>query len=293
MRTINDNVEILEKLPSQAAHTKSKVDLLMASLEQETIVYEIKEVTSPRTICVHADCAGLDGRKKGYPRVCHSACSLHDIQVEKVKCEQVKQCAAFGYGTRKKCIKCGHSWSNHMHILYEPTRRRVKVREEAVVQRVNEDATAMDIVETAVESRDEKVNKYYDEYDFIEEIVAQCSVFLENTSTEPFEDPVGQYLCQLRNTWEGRFDVRLLVQPMHHEEKVAFLKLRAGTGGHDEFLDHTEIDDLVRQLYELPLVGSQLKKAAERLQEIERAANATEPDALESIVPAKRGHVNT
>jgi hypothetical protein len=293
MRTINANIYILEDYLYQGHYTDSNLDHLKASLELETIAYEIKELARPKTVCSHTDCVSYHEKQRHHKHPCHDPCSLHDLQIDKVQDERIVRCAAFGNGKQACCNKCGHHWQRHLHMMWEVVQKSVMVQEPAVLQCIHENASATDIIEAAGRARQERFDKYHRELAFINKAAAQFSVYLHGFPIEPYDDdPTMQYLDHMFNEDVGKFGRRGFPHDDYaaqgYRDELGWMEMCAESGDYHMFLDQEGVEDLIKQLYDLELVGPELRRAVETVQKIMSATNERAAAALPHVTPAKR-----
>jgi hypothetical protein len=223
---------------------------------------------------------------------------VKDIQVDKVTDQKVMQCSTFAGGIREDCTACGHRWQDHLHVLWKVIRRSVKVQDEAVIQSINENAPAADIVKTALRSRKERVEKYCGERAFIRKAASRFCLYLDTTSVKPVDFATREYLDQLIEEERGKVQAggnvrrlcHLRVERQQHVDEVkSLLSKHQGVEARAKSLKQDDVDAMIKQLYELELVGPELKLAVENLQKIERAAShGFVKLPLAKSVPAKR-----
>ena len=90
-----------------------------------------------------------------------------------------------------------HSWQLHLHIMWRPKERRVDIDDEAVAERIKENASDKEVMETALRTRQERIASYEAERHLLQKAAGQFAVFLKNSSIKPYNDSKLEYLDHL------------------------------------------------------------------------------------------------
>jgi hypothetical protein len=160
--------------------------------------------------------------------------------------------------------------------------KKVKVQDHAVLQRLKENANKADIVRTAILSREKEIAQYQTERAFIQNVAGKFSVYLKCTSIKPYNDSKLEYLDHLIDEEKGKVQAggrrnrldSLISDRSQHVEEVETLMAHLKQNENEEeeiILGQGRIDELVKELFSLKLMGPDLKRAARKLQEIEKS----------------------
>ena len=279
-QNINANIGLLKDEQKNLQDKHDRGDKLKGDLKITKVVYDIKKLDRPRTVCSDADCVEFKDDQKHYKSMCHDPCYLTGVQVEKVQCDELMQCAAFYSSANGECSVCGHRWQVHLHYMWEPVEKKVKVDDEAVAKRIKENANEVVVAQTAIDSRKKRIVQYEKEREKIQQAAGQFSVYLKRSSIKPYNDSKLEYLDHLIEEEKGKVQAGgsakrlddLRSDKRQHEQEIQALTQYAQAGG--ELLDQKGINKLIQELYALKLTGPDLKKVANQMMTIERDNNA-------------------
>lgn len=86
---INNNIALQEDQRRELTDAVSKGGSLESALHMDKIEYEMQPLTQPRTVCSAPECTEYHDDKKHYKSLCHNPCSLDNVQVDKIRCEEL------------------------------------------------------------------------------------------------------------------------------------------------------------------------------------------------------------
>jgi hypothetical protein len=272
--------------------------VLGSALHLSKVVYEMRLLERPRTVCSDKDCIEFKDDKKYHKSLCHNPCSLPNIEVDKIQCPELINCAAF-MGSQN-CRHCGHSWQLHLHILWEPIETTVQVDDEMVSKRLTENGTHVEVMETALASRQKRIQKYEEERCTLQKAAGQFAVFLKNSSIKPYNDSKLEYLDHLIEEEKGKVQAggsrkRLddfTADRRQHVEETRTLREYFKAGANDKLLDQEGIDNLVQEIFTLDLTGDDLRKVANQLEDVQnRTAERAKASAVHASTQPLRNNV--
>ena len=121
---IRTNIDLTEDEVKQLQDAKLTGEQLRTKLHPEKMLMRPVKLDKPRTVCGEASCVEHkdDGTGTGtmlvdYPNPCHPVCYLTNVTPEVHADPALLNCWAFA--GNEDCKQCGHSWTLHLHFLYE------------------------------------------------------------------------------------------------------------------------------------------------------------------------------
>lgn len=296
-QTINNNIALQRDQQADVANALAKGEVLESALHLSKVVYEMRQLDRPHTVCSAKECVEFKDDKKHYKTPCHAPCYLDNIEVDKIQCPDLVNCAAFNGS--QNCNVCGHSWQLHLHVVWEPVESTIQVEDEAVSTRLRENATGLEVMETALKSRQERIKKYEEERRILQKAAGQFAVFLKNNSIKPYNDSKLEYLDHLIEEEKGKVQAGgsrkklddFTADRKQHQEEIGTLLEYSKVGASDKLLDQIGINDLVKQLFALELSGKDLQNVASQLEDMQKktAEKAKASAVHASSRLAKRG----
>jgi hypothetical protein len=106
-----------------------------------------------------------------YKTHCHPVCYLQDVPVDRHPEPKLMHCAAFR--GRINCIKCGHHWQSHLHVLFELIEEAITVIDKGIQQQLNSHADDITLKQTAIATREKLVEEYKQEQEIIRHTAAK------------------------------------------------------------------------------------------------------------------------
>ncbi|CAK1358225.1 unnamed protein product [Cercospora beticola] len=278
-QNINNNIALQKDEQRELTDALAKGQALSTALHLSKVVYEIKALDMPRTVCSSAKCVEFKDGERHYKTRCHDPCYLENVEVDQFPCEALMHCHAFRRHGPDRCKVCGHSWQLHLHIMWEPVEKTVQVKDEAVALRKKEARSAYEIMHLALRRRQELIRKWEMERAYIQKAAGQFAVFLKRSSIKPWNDSKLAYLDHLieeekNKVQAGGSDKRLrdlCADRRQHLEEISTLTQYVQAGKQHVLLDQQGIKSLIQQLYSLELTGPNLKKVAQQLEDIQNA----------------------
>ncbi|KAK3636663.1 hypothetical protein LTR56_000844 [Elasticomyces elasticus] len=175
------------------------------------------------------------------------------------------KCAAFS--GQQNCIKCGHHWQQHLHILYELREQTVTVIDNGIQQQLANHADDITLKQMALTQKQALVAEYRQEREIIRDAGAKFCVFLKNNLLAPYNDALIAYLDFLIKEEQAKVQVggnnqRLLsltLERNKHEEAIKIITrdMDSSVVGFD--LSEGGVDRMVQGLYLLKHFGDNLK----------------------------------
>ena len=275
-QTINNNIALQKDEQADVTDAIARGEVLESALHLNKVVYELRQLDRPRTVCSDKACVEFKDDKKHHKSLCHNPCYLNNVEVDKIQCPELINCAAFGGS--QTCNHCGHSWQLHLHIMWEPIETTIQVEDEMVQQRIGENATHIEVMETALHSRQQLIKKYERERHTLQKAAGQFAVFLKNSSIKPYNDSTLEYLDHLIEEEQGKVQAggsrkRLDDFNAERRQHLAWthtLMEYFKAGENNKLLDQDGINNLVKELFALELSGDDLRNAANQLEHIQK-----------------------
>ncbi|KAF7191807.1 hypothetical protein HII31_06852 [Pseudocercospora fuligena] len=300
-QTINNNIALQKDQQADLIDALARGQVLESALHLNKVVYEMRKLDRPRTVCSDKDCVEFKDENKHYKSYCHDPCCLPNVEIDKIQCPELVGCAAFGGS--QNCQKCGHSWQVHLHVIWEPVESTIDVEDAAVAQRINENAHGVEVMEEALWSRQNLIKKYWAERHLLQKAAGQFAVFLKNSSIKPYNDSKLEYLDHLIEEEKGkvqaggsrkRLDDYMADRKQHKEETRTLMKY-FDDGAKDKLLDQAGINKLIQDIFALELTGQDLKRVAQQLEELQKdmAEKAKASAVHASRKPIKRVQLRT
>jgi len=210
---IHDNISVVEQKKKEIADAVERKEKLTKDRLKVKVVYlETEELGHPRTVCTDSSCVEYvstgvgDIKETNYVTHCHEHCFLTGTQINTVNCTALQHCAAMT-GPNNRCGKCGHSWSVHMHITYEITKKDREEEDLEVQKLITSESTYIEGVEKMQKNLDERIEKLKDEERTVTEVSARFACFLKLNAIAPYNDALGDYLDHLINDEKGKVGV--------------------------------------------------------------------------------------
>lgn len=209
-RNIQENISVIEQKKKEIAlAVKRKKTLTRDKLKVKVVYLDTRPLGYPRTVCAHDKCVehistGVSGIKETiHITHCHKECGISGIQENTLNCAALQRCAAMT-GPNSTCGNCGHSWSMHMHITYEITKKDREEEDDKVSELITKEATDIEIGQRAQRSLDERIQKLKAEERTTTEVSARFACFLKNNAIAPYNDALGDYLDHLIDDEKGK-----------------------------------------------------------------------------------------
>lgn len=270
---INRNIQVQEDQVEALKDARIKGDELRDLLDVQKVQMNSEPLPMPRTVCGDKTCVEVRDDGKGqnekvivHKQHCHPVCHLHGVQADVLSHPGLINCAAFSGGN--DCQKCGHHWSQHLHILYELHEETVIMTDDAIKQQLVNHADDLTLKIAAVKQKQILVEEYRQEQEIIRDTAAKFCVFLKKNSLVPYNDALIAYLDFLikeeqAKVQAGGNDKRLLslTEERHkHQEAIQVITRNMNSSAGRNDLSESSVDRMVQSLYNLKHFGENLKK---------------------------------
>ena len=185
---IRTTIALLEDQNQGVVDQQRIIRSLQQKLKVQRILLQSKPLDKPRTVCKHLDCVEYvdDGSGDGtiipnYKSHCHEPCyDIGPVQLDCVGHPGLLDCAAFKQG--ESCIKCGHHWSEHLHVLYEIVGIPTEVVDTEVERMLVLANDQLQVQEEAVGQQEHRNKVYQEELIFMKTVESQSRIFLRRNS---------------------------------------------------------------------------------------------------------------
>jgi len=272
-QTINKNISLQEQQRQDLKDALKKGISLKLRLHLDKFEYQMQPLEQPRTVCSHYKCTEYRDDKKYYKSICHADCRVKSVQVDKIRCDELSRCRAFGHGRYENCQSCSHSWQVHLHIKWEPVEVLTKIVDEAVRQRSQDNASSVEMMIQAIRSREELIQNYKSERLKIQKAAGHFAVFLKRSAITTYNDSTLEYLDHLIDEEKAKAQAGgsterlegLRADRQRHEEEVRTLERYAKTDRGRKTFDEVTTKSVIEGLFALKLSGSNLRDSASKL----------------------------
>ncbi|KAI1852962.1 hypothetical protein JX265_012851 [Neoarthrinium moseri] len=272
-RTINLNKDKIDDLSNDRLQGQA----LQSSLHFDRIDIETERLDYPRTICKHSDCVDLidvAGVKRPFYRShCHPHCNLIGVAEDVVGHAGLIRCTAFG--GHNTCHPCGHHWQEHMHIRYSQTEKTVRAVDPAVQIKIDANASAVQLKQTAIQSLEAQIQKSQEELQKIRDAAIRFAYFLKRKSITPYNDAMIAYIDMMikeerqvvahgksSNVDVDKNETRLRSledSKRQYAERIKILEEQMDDSPGAQLLDEQGVEDLIQELYGMQGWGRNLK----------------------------------
>jgi hypothetical protein len=281
---ISQNIQINLKLTQDKKNELEKGKFTLRDLNQSLYITQIdlmpKPLGYPRTVCTSSECTRVVSigqmTKVDYVTHCHPHCFLDGVQQESINNVNLQKCACMD--PNFKCMVCRHDWSLHMHISYENEQSEVQVIDQNIQDMINQKASHQTIVKAAIDSAQDLINQYEKEQKQIIDISAKFAHFTRKNAIVVFNDDLDAYLDLLIREEEGKkqagADNESVLQGLkdvkngYREKKRIFDQALNTFGNQHIDLSSSDINQLVNDLYQLPMSGDKIKAVVDNLRKI-------------------------
>lgn len=270
---INTNIQLVEDQVNALKVTWIKGDELRNLLHVQKVQMQPDQLDMPRTVCGDRECVEVRDDGKGqnnmviiYKQHCHPVCYLEGIQTDVMAPPNLTSCAAF-HGA-EKCMRCGHHWQQHLHVLYELHEETVTMVDDGIQQQLASHADDITLKQTAIMKKEELVAEYRQEREVIRDAAAKFCVFLKNNSLVPYNDALIAYLDFLIKEEQAKVQaggnskrlLSLTEERYKHQEAIEVITRNTDSDAVRNDFSDGGIDHMVHDLYNLKYFGDNLKK---------------------------------
>ncbi|KAK5988277.1 hypothetical protein PT974_12419 [Cladobotryum mycophilum] len=280
---IRKNMRLCDNKLRELADTKLTGENLLKRLRLERIQFEAKRLSKPRTVCKMTVCCDFKDSGKGdgevvtiYKSHCHAECYLENVKHDVIADPGLIRCAAFaGQAT---CIRCGHEWQEHLHVLYELKERKVEVMDSEIARQLRRNVSDVTLRETSIDEVKKVNEEYREELEEIQHAAARFCVFLSENAITAINDATLEYLDMLIKNEKDKVEagrlngISVYTNEKHladlesdkqaHIQLVETLKrnIHNPKSPGDRGLDEQGVNELVQKLYKLKHHGADLKR---------------------------------
>lgn len=298
---IRKNVALCTDQKAELEDKQLTGDQLLNNLHIQKIQLMSEQLDQPRTVCAHRRCTEFrdDGTGRNekvtiYKTHCHPSCHLQNVPHDVLAPPELINCTAFKGSDC--CRRCGHHWSEHMHVLYELKEHTVIVKDSTVEQQLKDHADDITLHQTAIENRIRTILEYQREREIIRDATVKFGVFLKHHSITPINDAMEAYLHSLIKAEQDKVHVggndaelqALTEDLQRHKEamQVMIRTLNTSTTTTDDDLTESGIGRIIGTLYNLKHFGKNLESLRQGISFAHEATNREIP------VTVRRNPVN-
>ncbi|KAL2830961.1 hypothetical protein BJY01DRAFT_260690 [Aspergillus pseudoustus] len=276
---ITDTIARNEQQAKDLKDAQLTMDDLKSKLRIHKTMVTGEQLTKPKTVCANDACvesvfdetsnSDVLLRKK----LCHNPCCLTNVPVGKVGTPQLKNCFAFA---GNNCTICGHSWTEHEHILVEYAKREETVVDASVQRELTTTGSMIKAKQNAIQAIEKNIAELKEEHKQVQTAAAKFSLYLKHNSITHYNDATVEYLEHLIKdertkvrTGQSRVRLESLEKDLDNYRKFVDAmeqkdKINAVDGAEAYApLNEAGVAKLVQKLYNLPHYGQMLKDLAQ------------------------------
>ncbi|KAG0349715.1 hypothetical protein BG005_010798 [Podila minutissima] len=184
MAKINENITvelgIAKNLKTQALSAEKTAKDLRAEMICSYVVYDPRQLASPRTVCTSASCTTINDRIVLYNQHCHTECYLRNIAINVKNHADLRYCSAMD--EEGNCQVCGCRWERHMHITIDHNKVRRQKTNTAVEQQIYDKLSEVDKKNSLIAEADARIRTLESEKTIIFESLKTFTGFLLQNS---------------------------------------------------------------------------------------------------------------
>jgi GTPase SAR1 family protein len=289
-QAIRGSIALTEETMQRLKDDRLSGDQLRNQLFIQKVQLDTVTLDRPRTVCGNGDCMEARNDGKGpnttvtlYKAQCHPVCYLNDVPVNQPSPPGLIKCAAFRGS--ENCRKCGHSYQQHLHVLYELIEETVTVIDPAIQQKLQTHASDLALRQTALAQHEQRAKEYKQEQETFREAAAKFAVFLGKYSLAPYNNALIAYLDYLIKDEQmkvsvGGSNTRLwsLSEERHkHTQAIEVIKENMNKKANWSDLTEGGIERIVQGLYGLKHFGQTLQNMKMGVERAHQATNREIP----------------
>lgn len=313
-QTIETTIRVNEDNVQELMQKRVRGDELRARLKIKKVVLKLRDLEKPRTVCSDRSCIEFRDNGNGktetiYKSMCHKECYLSGITTKVVGPPELAGCAAFN--GQENCAKCGHHWMQHLHVKYELHEETIDVKDSAIENQLQKNATDIILKQTAIEGIRKMIRESEAEHKQIQDAAVKFGLFLKRNSITPYNDAMLELLDhQIREesdkvAWKetngaqlgnGPVDRKklndLIRRRKEYAQRITAILKSMASGDTTEVLDEDGVDQLVQSLYNLKHWGKNLKDIKSGAESADMAAYRERPYCIPRNKKSKRSKEN-
>lgn len=292
-RVIDEDIARLKESKEAVAHCLQEEERLQSCLHTTRNHLRAVPLAFPRLVCAHNECIEIKDGTRGiqvvrYRSVCQEPCFLPTVQADVMAHPEILRCEVFGRGTSKNCLKCGHHWQNHLHVVNELEETSVTTIDQNVAWKLRMNADERQLRETVQKEYERLVNELESERTKLRETAAQCSVFLTRSTANPHDDFMLGYMDfnieeEQRKVHAGGSHAalkRFQTDRNQYTRAVQTLIESARAGMNYRVVDQDGVHVLIDELFDMKHFGPDLREAAHGFWEVESGSGQQEAAPL-------------
>ncbi|KAK7747084.1 hypothetical protein SLS62_009240 [Diatrype stigma] len=276
---IQRSMDLITGQLNKVKAAKTLKELLKHSVYCKRVDIELKPLETPRTVCKSPSCVALEDvggvKRPVYKSLCHDPCYSTCVADEVVGHGNPTRCTAFKGKSTCQNRECGHRWQDHMHIRFSKEEKIARARDPDVESRMVESKTMLDAQKATVKRLRKQRREHRKELGEIRNAASRFGMFMKINSITPYKDAMIAYregLITEERDLIGFSKSNGVTLPENEKRLEALEKSKEGyevltsllesqIADFDEVaLDEQGVDDMVNQLYSLPLWGDKLQE---------------------------------
>ncbi|KAL3461735.1 hypothetical protein BJX64DRAFT_300096 [Aspergillus heterothallicus] len=276
---ITDTIGKNEQQAKDLKDAQLTMDDLKSKLRIHKTTVTGEQLTKPKTVCANDACVEsvFDETSNSEvllrKKLCHNPCCLTNVPVGKVGTPQLKNCFAFA---GNNCTICGHSWTEHEHILVEYAKREETVVDASVQRELTTTGSMIKAKQNAIQAIEKNIAELKEEHKQVQTAAAKFSLYLKHNSITHYNDATVEYLehlikdertkvrtgqsrARLESLEKDLDNYKQFVEAMEQKDKDSIVD---GVEAYAP-LNEAGVAKLVQKLYNLPHYGQMLKDLAQ------------------------------
>ena len=274
-QNIQTNIKLASDKKKELQNGNFDLEDLKKRLQITQIGLEPNLLGYPRTVCTDPSCTRVitigESTKVDYVTHCHPHCYLDGVKQECINNVELKQCACM---SNNVCKVCSHDWSVHMHISYENKQVEVQVVDTNIQSMIDQKCDTHKLIEASIDSIQDLIKELEEEQREIINISAKFARFTHKNAIAVFNDDLDAYLDLLIREEESKRQsgaqndqvlagLRNVKQNYIEQKKIFTTTLQQNVA--DDEISSEDIDDLIDELFNLPLNGATIKSVVDTL----------------------------
>ncbi|KAL2817912.1 hypothetical protein BDW59DRAFT_165732 [Aspergillus cavernicola] len=274
---ITDTIAKNEQQVLDLQTAELSMDDLRSKLRIHKMTVSAEQLAKPKTVCANEACVeSVFDETSGSEvllrkKLCHNPCCLTNVPVGKVGTPQLKNCAAFA---GNNCTICGHSWTEHEHILVEYAKKAETIVDADVQRELTTTGSMIKAKRNAIRAIAKNIDELQGEHREVQTAAARFSLYLKQNSITHYNDATVEYLEHLIKdertkvrTGQNRARLESLEKDLENYQK--FVEAMEQKDQVEEGvqvyvpLNEAGVAQLVQKLYNLPHYGQMLKNLAQ------------------------------
>jgi hypothetical protein len=289
---LKTNTRMLEEHQKELLAIGRNITELLGKKMLKIRTLKVVRIDHPKTVCTNLKCKRIlkineHESKTNYVTECHAPCGLKGIQHDIIGHERLLKCDCITpTGDKQTCTKCGHSYKEHMHIVYDFEEVDAEVEDTNILQMIDQKNSEKDKREQLLKITEKKIAEMRSEERIIKEAFVKSACFLKLSSIASYNDAMVDLMNHLireekdivnEDPGRGKARLRSLEGDLKaYQTEVAILMENLNMEGETSAASELpDIEHLFTDLYNLKNYGRFIRDALESLNKSQSSATPT------------------